>query len=133
MMSDPLEQLFIRTEQVEQEQREQLAKLIFPYAGINPETGDVYLKPTSDELNAKQKIVLYLLCRLALSALPDTTFSSIVSPKEVVRGTNLPGGTVRPKLGQLVEEKTVIKTGDGYCIPAAFLHRAEATMPTPEA
>lgn len=132
-MSDPLEQLFVRTEQVEQEQRQVLAKLVFPYAGINPETGDVYFKPTSDELSAKQKIVLYMLCRLALSALPNTTFSNIVSPKEVEKGINIPGGTIRPQLSRLVDEKTIIKTGEGYCIPAAFLHRAQAIMPTPDA
>jgi hypothetical protein len=132
MTNDPLEQLFIRTEQVEQEQRILLAKLILPYAGINPDTGEVYFKPIIDELNAKQKILIYMLCRLALSALPNTAFSNIITPKEIERETSLPGGTVRPRIGQLVEEKLVIKTGDGYSIPAAFLHRIETALPASE-
>lgn len=132
MTADPLEQLFVRTEQVEQEQRKLLAALILPYAGINPETGEVYFKTTADELNAKQKIIIYLLCRLALSALPNTSFSSVVSPKEIEKDTNLPGGTVRPKMTQLVDAKLVARSGDGYSIPPAYLHKAKAALPTPE-
>jgi hypothetical protein len=129
MAEDPLEQVFIRTEQVEGEQRAFLAQLIIPYALINPATGDVYMKSTTDELNAKQKIFIYLLCRLALSSLPDSSYSSSVSPKEIELTTHIPGGTVRPNLLQLVGEKVVLKSGEGYYIPSAFLSRAKNVLP----
>ena len=132
MSIDPLDQLFINPEQVEQEQREELAKLILPYAAINRETGNVYFKPTTDELNSKQKVILYLLCRLALSALPDTPFPRFVSPKEIERATELPGGTIRPKLTQLVDEKIVVKSGEGYRISPTSLHRVKAAWPSQE-
>lgn len=130
---DPLDQIFVKPEQVEGEQRTLLAKMIFPFAGINPEDGEVHFKATADDLNAKQKVLIYLLCRLALSTRPNTPFSAATSPKEVERATGFPGGTVRPKLSQLVEERIAIKNGEGYLIPASNLHRAhkelEAVLP----
>ncbi len=128
MTEDPLEQLFIRTEQVEQEQRAELATMILPYAGFNPETGQVYFKPTFEELNAKRKIIIYLLCRLALSALPNPPVSKYAAPIEVTKETGLPGGTIRPKLIQLVDEKVVTKSGEGYSILPTHLHRAKQAL-----
>ncbi len=123
--TDPLEQIYVRTEQVEGEERAILAELILPFAGVNPETGDVYFKSIADELlNAKQKILVYLLCRLALASKPDTSFSKYVSPKEIEVAIRLPGGTVRPKLSQLVsEDKVVVKSGEGYVVPASYLNQ----------
>lgn len=129
MQDDPLDQIFVKTEQVEGEQRALLAQLIFPYASINPDTGDVHLKATSDDLNAKQKILIYLLCRLALSTRSNTTFSTTVSPIEIEKATLLPGGTVRPGLMDLVKKKVVNKSGEGYSVPAAQLHRAINVLP----
>jgi hypothetical protein len=121
---DPLSQIFVRTEQVVGEQRALLAQLILPFAGVNPETGDVYFKSTEDLLNAKQKILVYLLCRLALVSQPETSFSKYVSPKEIELATHLPGGTVRPNLSHLVsDDKVVIKSGDGYLVPASYLNQ----------
>jgi hypothetical protein len=136
MSDDPLDQIFVKPEQVEGENRALLAKMIFPFAGVSAETGEVHFKATADDLNSKQKIIVYLLCRLALSTRPDTVFAvfaAAVSPKEVERGTDLPGGTVRPKLSQLVDERIVVKSGDGYTIPSSSLKRAykelEAAIP----
>lgn len=130
MFEDPLDQIFVKTEQIIGEQRALLAGLILPYASINPDTGDVHLKATADDLNAKQKILVYLLCRLALSTRPDTTFSPIVSPIEITKATMLPGGTVRPNLTELVKMKVVVKSGEGYVVPAAQLHRATNVLPS---
>ena len=123
--NDPLEQIYVRTEQVEGVQRALLAQLILPFAGVNPETGEVYFKAIADELlNTKQKILVYLLCRLALASKQDTSFSKYVSPKEVEVATHLPGGTVRPKLSQLVtEDRVVVKSGEGYVVPASYLNQ----------
>jgi hypothetical protein len=80
---DPLDEVFIKPEIVEGEQRELLAQLIFPYASINPDTGEVHLKEPADDLTAKQRILVYLLCRLALSTRPNTSFAATASPKEI--------------------------------------------------
>lgn len=125
MTQDPLDQLFVKTEQIEGEQRAILAQLILPYASINADTGDVHFKTTFDDLSTKQKILLYLLCRLALSTRPNTTFTVAVSPIEIEKATMLPGGTVRPKLTELVKNRIIVKSGDGYSVPAVNLQRAK--------
>jgi hypothetical protein len=124
-MQDPLDQLFVKSEQVAGEQRAILAQLILPYASINADTGDVYFKATFDDLSTKQKILLYLLCRLALSTRPNTTFTVTVSPIEIEKATMLPGGTVRPKLTELVKDRIIVKSGEGYSVPAVNLQRAK--------
>lgn len=128
MTNDPLDQLFVKAEQVEGEQRALLAQLILPYASINADTGDVHFKTTFDDLSTKQKLLLYLLCRLALSTRPNTTFTTSVSPIEVEKATNLPGGTIRPKLSELVKDRIAVKNGDGYYVPAMNLHRAKKLL-----
>ena len=122
---DPLSQIVVRTEEVVGEQRALLAQFILPFAGVNLENGDVYFKSTADELlNAKQKILVYLLCRLAISTLTNAKFSPYVSPKEIESVTHQPGGTIRPKLSQLVtEDKVVIKSGEGYTVPTSYLNQ----------
>lgn len=122
---DPLDQLFVKSEQVEGEQRAKLARLILPYASINADTGSVHFKATYDDLGTKQRILVYLLCRLALSTRPNTTFTVAVSPKEIEKDTMLPGGTIRPKLTELVRDRIVVKSGDGYSVPAVNIQRAE--------
>ena len=129
MSTDPLDDLYIRPDEIQQEQRELLRDLIIPYAGFT-ETGVVHFQPKADDLTAKQKIILYLLCRLALSARPNSEFSKYVSPKELEEGTGQPGGTIRPKLTELVKEKFVAKSGDGYWIPSNYLQRIKAAWPS---
>jgi hypothetical protein len=128
MSTDPLEQIFVKTEQVEGEQRKILASLIFPFASVNPDTGEVHFKATADDLNAKQKILIFLLSRLALSTRPQTAFSAAASPKEIEKATGLPGGTVRPKLILLVNERIASKNGEGYLVPSANLFRAQKEL-----
>ncbi len=123
MADDPLEMIFVKPEQVEGEKRAQLAKMIFPFAYIDAENGRIHFKATADELNAKQKVLVYLLCRLALSTRTDSKFPASVSPKEVEIDTGIPGGTIRPKLSQLVEEHKLIRRGDGYMVSTEHFDR----------
>jgi hypothetical protein len=125
---DPLDQIFIKPEQVEGEQRALLASLIFPFASVNPESGEVHFKPTADDLTAKQKIVVYLLCRLALSTRPNTMFTATASPIEIEKATMLPGGTIRPKLMELVKSRIIVKSGEGYYVHASNLHRTKDVL-----
>lgn len=125
MNEDPLDQVFVKTEEVAGAQRALLAQIILRYASIISDTGEVHFKPTFDDLGAKQKILLYLLCRLAIATRPNTTFTVAVTPTELEKITMLPGGTVRPKLTELVRDRIVVKSGDGYSVPAMNLQRAK--------
>jgi hypothetical protein len=128
MDEDPLAQLIVRPEQVEGEKRALLVKLVLPFAGIDPENNQIHFKATFDELNARQKVLVYLLARLALSALPNSKTLAAVSPKELEAQIKLPGGTIRPKLTQLAKEKIIIQSGGGYSASSSTLHRAQKEL-----
>ena len=128
MKNDPLDEIYVRPEQVEGENRALLAKMIVPFAYIVPDTGKIYFRAPADDLNSKQKILVYLLCRLALSTREGSEFPASVSPKEVEIELGIPGGTVRPKLAQLADEKIAIRKGEGYMISSDTLKRAYAEL-----
>ncbi|GEM_PF-1469737 len=119
---DPLEDLYVKTEQVEGEQRKLLADIIRPFARMDPEQGNVYFTQVNN-LKPKLKVLLYLLCRLALASRPNPTFAAEVSPKEIEKATRIPGGTVRPKLLELHQEHFIQKSGEGYFVSPHDLPR----------
>ncbi len=124
MSKDPLDQLFVKPEEIEGAERATLSKMVFPFASIDPESGRIFMKPTFDDLSTKHKVLVYLLARLALSTRPNAPLPAIASPKEIEKGTGLPGGSVRPNLTLLVREHIVSPSGDGYLVPSASLRRA---------
>lgn len=123
-----LEQLVVKREQLERRQKEMLVKMVIPFAAIEPESGRVHIKAPFDELNAKHKVLVYLLARLALSALPDAKLPKSTSPKEIEMGTGLSGGTVRPMLTKLVGERLVVKDDNGYYVSPAALTKASKDL-----
>ena len=125
MTQDPLAAVVVKKEEVEGENRALLAKLILPFASLELESGQVYFKELGENLITRQRILVFLLCRLALVNLaPDAGFKPAVSPKEIEEGTHIAGGTVRPKLKELTDERIVVRSGDGYQMTASNLKRA---------
>lgn len=124
MTDEILEKLVVKQEQLDRQQKELLVKMVFPFAAIDPESGRIHLKAPFDELNAKHKVLVYLLARLALSALPNASLPSRASPKEIEQETNLSGGTVRPMLTRLVNERLVVRDDNRYYVLPAALPRA---------
>ncbi len=126
-------QLVVRKEELENEQKKQLVRVVLPFAVIDPESRRVHMKSLYDDLNTKHKVLVYLLARLALSDLSNSTVSSAVSPKEIEKETGLPGGTVRPKLTQLVTERLITKDGDQYLVTSLTVVKAckdmESSLP----
>jgi len=104
MNEDPLDAVFDAPEEIDGANRERLAKMITPFAVIDPENGTFFTKTPWGKLTSKQKVLVFLLARLALST-RNPEFSKAVNPKDVEDATELPGGTVRPKLGELVKDR----------------------------
>ena len=121
---DPLEGIFIKKEEVEGENKVLLARMIRPFAAVDPESGDVIFSEAGDTLIAKHKILVFLLCRLALVTRGEPAFKPNVSPKEIEEGTKLPGGTVRPKLKELTDDRIAARSGGGYQVNGSGLKRA---------
>ena len=109
MSQDPLDQLFVKPEEIQGELRALLAKMVAPFAAIDPENGVIHFKLAADDLNAKQKVLVYLLSRLALASRPNAVYPASVSPREVEIATGLPGGTVRPKLAQATTNISLLR------------------------
>jgi len=128
MNDEILEQLVVKREQLGPQQKELVVKMVIPFAAIDPESGRVHLKAPFDELNAKHKVLVYLLARLALSALPEPKVPKSTSPKEIEMETGLSGGTVRPMLTKLVGERLVVKDDNGYYVSPAALTRASKDL-----
>ena len=121
MTDDPLDKIFDSPQELEGEMRNTLARMLLPFAAIDPESGVFYPKSRWHNLNAKQRVLIYFLARLALSA-KNPEFKNQMTSKEVVDGTELPGGTVRPKISELAKDRVVVKNPDGsYLVRATSM------------
>jgi hypothetical protein len=124
---DPLDELVMKSEEVEGEYRKLLADLLRPHVRIDPDTGKVYFVPHPPKLNTKQHVLVYLLAKLALAQKNDN-LEPVASAKDVEDATGLPGGTVRPKLTELFRERVISRSEAGYFVEAANLHKARSIL-----
>ncbi len=128
MANDPLDEIFKRAEEIEGTRRALLARMVVPFATVEVESGRVYFKPEADKLTTKQKILVYLLARLALSQRSGDLAVAAVLPREIQDGTSLPGGTVRPQLQKLVQEHVVQNSDGRYSVQPGALERAHKQL-----
>jgi hypothetical protein len=126
--NDPLDALFVKPGQVEGEQRALLASLVLPFASIEAESGVVHYNERGEALNARLKVLVFLLARLALANKASAGFAPSASPKEIEEGCTLPGGTVRPALKQLAQSRLAIKSSGKYMILPGNLRRAQKEL-----
>lgn len=125
MKKDPLDVLFVNANEVQGKQRLLLAELVGPFATIEEESGRVLFKPASGDLTARHRVLIYLLARLALSLRPNSKHSPTATPKEIEDATELKGNTIRPRLQKLVDDRIVVKAGEGeYRVTANSLQLA---------
>ena len=133
MSDDPLDQLFVTDEEVIEDSRALLFKMVSPFAQIKSGSGQVDYKEAADALNAKQKILIYLLCRLAIALKNGANAADPVLPRDIELATDLPGGTVRPRVKMLLDDRIVTRTDAGYAVQTGGLRRAfkelEAVLP----
>lgn len=111
MTTDPLDAVFDTPERLEGERRARLAEMLVPFAVIDPENGTFHPRNAWGSLIAKQKILIFLLARLALSA-KNPDFPNGVAPRDIEEQIEIPGGTIRPKLRELTKERIAYKSPD---------------------
>ncbi len=124
---DPLDELVTKAKVVEGQHRLLLAELLRPHVRLDPDTGRIYFTEHPSKLNTKQYVLVYLLAKLALSQ-KNPEYTAVATTREVEESTGLPGGTVRPKLSQLLKERVISKTQAGYFIDAGHLASAKAIL-----
>lgn len=128
MIDDPLDPVFGKTEELEGENRVKLANLLIGFVKIDADKGTIQYNPAGEALSTLRKVLVFLLARLALSTRnPD--YQAAVTPKTIEAGTGLPGGTVRPKLTELVKIRVVFQDDLGkYFIRVSAISRAESIL-----
>ncbi len=124
---DPIDELIVSTDVVEGANRRLLVDLLKPHVGIDPETGSIHFLKHPPDLSAKQHILAYLMAKLALAS-RKPSYGSAAGPKEIQEATRLPGGTVRPILRRLLDERVISQGEEGYFFEVIGLVAARAIL-----
>ncbi len=119
MTDDPFAKLVRTQEELDNEEKRHLADLLEPYVWVNPAKNTVSFRHDAPNMSPTQRVVAFLLARRVLELINPETIGD-VSPRDVEAGTGLPGGTVRPKLLELTEEKILVHIDRTYKISPNF-------------
>lgn len=125
MEKDPLDDLFVDKAKLD---RALLAKLIQPYIRLFGESGKagVTTTPNWKALNVSQKIITYLLGRKALKLKGLLSEEEErCSPSEIENATGMKGGSIRPNLSKLADERLLQQENGKYWVPDYALGEIE--------
>ena len=119
MNQDPLTDLLLDAAEVD---RARLSRALSDILGIDAESGRVVLKAGFRPLDARSKLLAYLLGRKVGVLLGKADIEG-AAPKDISRDTGMPSGTVHPKLRELSEDRLVSRTeaSEYYVAPPQIL------------
>jgi len=121
----PLEDLVVSGAELD---RELVATVLAPLARLDGDARRVLFLPGWDKLNNERKILAYLVGRKAMRALEWVEEEGVL-PRQVSLDTGLPGGSVRPSLGRLVDGRLVAQAGEGrYVVPNWAMNRVREVL-----
>jgi hypothetical protein len=109
MVEDPLSKLLLDVQEVD---RASLARALQDYIGIDKKSGKIVLKVNFNKLNARQKVIAYLLGK-KVAKLLNKTETELITPMDIIDETSIPKGTVNPKLRELVDARLISQAKDG--------------------
>jgi hypothetical protein len=109
MSDDPLSNLLLDADEID---RASLARALHAYVGIDNNSGKIIQKASFSKLNARQKVLAYLLGKKVAKLLGKIEIE-LTSPKDITGETGIPKGTVNPKLRELVDNRFVSQTKEG--------------------
>jgi len=104
--------------------RELLASSLEGLVFVDPDRQKIMFTPEAMSLSTRKRVVLYLLGRKVLRALGGTEVVEEVKPKDMEGPTGLKGGTIRPRLKQLLDEGIIAQDENGYYVPVYNLEEA---------
>lgn len=125
--SDPLHDLFVDGAEID---RELLANLLKDYIGIDSKTFAPIFKERFHNLDAKAKLLIYLLYRKALLVTEKITpENEPEKPKEISKITGVNYNSTRSYLSQLKAKGLIgIEEGGSYFIPGYSLSKIDEEL-----
>lgn len=124
MTSGALASLLVEEKTFSEDVAEQLYELLSDFVKIGSVKGEILVQPPFDSLDAERKVLIVILAAKAAFALGVSTQEGL-RPKEIEGVAALPGGTVRPRLKALLEQRLVIPQNGQYCFPVSAISRAK--------
>lgn len=118
-MSDPFAKLIRPKAEFDEETKKRLGNLLEPYVWLDPDNSSISFKEDTKTLNALQKILVFALARKVIGLINKNNKGTF-SANEVEAETQIPGGTIRPKLVELAKKRILNRTDTGYELAANF-------------
>jgi hypothetical protein len=123
---DPLDQLFVKEK--DRSDRKLLAETVLPFASIyqsDDGTYEISLTSRGDSLPSWKKLLVYFLAHKAISfRASEETIREAQTPKQLEEETGLLGGTIRPTLKKLLDDRYLQQDTTGaYFVPNRNLRR----------
>ncbi len=127
-MSNQLDELFVSGKEVDQEL---VANILSPFLKIDRDSCAIVPNEQWLELNNELKIILFLVARKAMKFRGLAIDNEGALPSEIERETGVKGGSVRPKLKELLEQRIINKTDDGrYVVPSYSFSKIKTMIDT---
>lgn len=127
-MSNQLDELFVSGKEVDQEV---VANILSPFLKVDRDSCAIVPNEQWLELNNELKIVLFLVARKAMKFRGLAIDNEGALPSEIEKETGVKGGSVRPKLKELFEQRIINRTDDArYFVPNYSLVKIKTIMDT---
>lgn len=120
-MSNELEDLVISGKELN---KKLVAEVLSPYLRLDKDVCGIRPLGSWNELNANEKILLYLIARKAMRAVGFALGEEGATANEVIHETGLKKGTVYPALRNLLNDRMVDQSKDKrYSVPNYAIER----------
>lgn len=127
-MVNQMDELFVSGKEVDQEL---IAEILAPFLRIDRDSCSIVPNERWLEMNNELKIILFLLAKKAMKLRDLPIDNEGALPTEIEKETGVKGGSLRPKLKQLLEQRIISKADDGrYIVPNYSLTKIK-TMVNP--
>lgn len=127
-MTNQLDDLFVSGQEVDQEL---IAKILAPFLRIDKDSCTIVPTERWLKLHNELKIILFLVARKAMKLRGLPIDNEGASPAEIEKETGLKGGSIRPILRGLFEDKTINRTEDArYFVPNYSLTKIKTMIET---
>jgi len=127
-MGNQLDELFVSGNEVDQEL---IVKILSGFLKIDKDSCSIVPDKRWLEVNNELKIILFLVARKAMKVRGLSIDNEGALPSETEEQTGIKGGSVRPRLKNLFEQRIINKTGDShYFVPNYSLVKVKAMIDT---